>query len=145
MESLNEKYKAVKAELIRLRKPLQTAKEATEYFTPETFNIIMADRDKAAEAFYKYGTCQDFYKSSETLKTDFYNKNSGSYCAILEILLDMEKYFTVSIKSKEVGGTFEFQERADNEKQAGFFALKDFKEKYPHWKNGIRIDDIRRI
>lgn len=138
MENLNAKYRAVKEELKK-----RGCK--TDYFTPETFNTIMADRDRAAEEYRKAGSVQEFYRNSKTTKTDFYNKNSGTYCEMLEVLNGMQKGYRVYIKSNDVGGTFEFEEIADNEKQAGFYALKDCESKYPHWKNGIRIDDIRRI
>lgn len=63
----------------------------TKYFTRKTLEIMLQDREEAYRRFDKGENVNapgGFWSNSETLKTDFYNKNSGAYCYLLCILTD---------------------------------------------------------
>jgi len=75
----SDMFKFCKLELARRR-------DSIKYFNRSTFDIIMRDRRAARVYSEKGGNAQDYYRTSETLKTDFYNKNGGAYCELLCIL-----------------------------------------------------------
>ena len=63
----------------------------TTYFTRKTLETILTDRKEAYRRFdggENVNALGGFWHNSETLKTDFYNKNSGAYCYLLCILTD---------------------------------------------------------
>ena len=63
----------------------------TKYFTRKTLEIMLTDRKEAYRRFDEGENVNapgGFWSNSETLKTDFYNKNSGGYCCLLCILTD---------------------------------------------------------
>ena len=76
-----KKYQMIKNKLLE-----KTHKKVIKYLNPKTLSIILNDREKAKEILKLGGNVQEFYKNSETLKTNFYLKNSCDYCELLEIL-----------------------------------------------------------
>ena len=84
MKCTVEYYRKIKSELQKAER-----KEKIPYFSRRTLEIILNDRDMAAEIFANGGDVQQFYSGSKTLQTDFYNKNGGAYCVLLEILHEM--------------------------------------------------------
>ena len=63
----------------------------TKYFTRKTLEIMLTDRKEAHKRFDEGENVNapgGFWSNSNTLKTDFYNKNSGAYCYLLCILTD---------------------------------------------------------
>lgn len=84
MKCTAEYYRKIKSELQNA-----VRKERIPYFNLETLEIILNDRDMAAETFANGGDVQEFYSRSKTLQTDFYNKNGSAYCFLLEILHEM--------------------------------------------------------
>lgn len=72
-------YKAIKEELKKRRNNIKG-------FTKAVFDIIIADRQTAADLAENGGDVQAFYRQSETSKTDFYINNGGAYCELISIL-----------------------------------------------------------
>ena len=72
-------YKAIKEELKKRRNNIKG-------FTKAVFDIIIADRQAAADLAENGGDVQAFYRQSETSKTDFYINNGGAYCELISIL-----------------------------------------------------------
>ena len=63
----------------------------TKHFTRKTLEIMLQDREEAYRRFDEGENVNapgGFWHNSNTLKTDFYNKNSGAYCYLLCILTD---------------------------------------------------------
>ena len=63
----------------------------TKYFTRKTLEIMLTDRKEASKRFDEGENVNapgGFWSNSNTLKTDFYNKNSSAYCYLLCILTD---------------------------------------------------------
>ena len=105
----------------------------------KTLDIILNDRITATEIMLNGGNIQEFYRGSETAKTDFYNKNSCAYCLLLEILTENKKSFTVEIIVDGIGGIFTEKVKADNEQQAGIYGLKKFYDEFPAYKGNGKI------
>ena len=62
---------------------------STTYFTRKTLETILTDRKEAYRRFdagENVNAPGGFWANSATVKTEFYNKNSGGYCVLLEIL-----------------------------------------------------------
>ena len=72
-------YKAIKEELKKRRNNIKG-------FTKAVFDIIIADRQTAADLAENGGDVQAFYRQSATSKTDFYINNGGAYCELISIL-----------------------------------------------------------
>ena len=72
-------YKAIKEELKKRHKNIKG-------FTKAAFDIIVADRQTAADLAENGGDVQAFYRQSATSKTDFYINNGGAYCELISIL-----------------------------------------------------------
>lgn len=132
MKSTAEQFKSLKENLIKRG-------ETAEYFTRKTLDIILNDRITATEIMLNGGNIQEFYRGSETAKTDFYNKNSCAYCLLLEILTENKKSFTVEIIVDGIGGIFTEKVKADNEQQAGIYGLKKFYDEFPAYKGNGKI------
>lgn len=75
-------YKKVKEELKKRRPDVR-------FFNKKTFETILKDRQEAHKILENGGNAQEFYKSSETVKTRFYLENGGAYCELLSILPNM--------------------------------------------------------
>ena len=63
----------------------------TKYFTRKTLETMLTDRKEAHKLFDEGENVNapgGFWSNSNTLKTDFYNKNPGAYCYLLCILTD---------------------------------------------------------
>ena len=135
------RYQEIKSLTEKLIKRGETA----EFFNRETLDIIMDDRITAAEIMLTGGNIQEFYRGSETLKTEFYNKNSCAYCALLEILEENKKPFTVEIIVDGIGGIFTEKVKADNEHQAGIFGLKKFYDKFPEYRGTRKIYNTKEL
>lgn len=59
------------------------------YFDKKTLEILLKDKKEAARRFdagENVNAPGGFWANSATVKTEFYNKNSGGYCVLLEIL-----------------------------------------------------------
>lgn len=69
---------------------LKAKRQNTRYFNRKTFDIILNDIQAANQIFDDGGDIQAFYKTSETSKTDFYTKNGGAYCTMLEIISGLQ-------------------------------------------------------
>lgn len=106
-----------------LKNALQRAGERTEYFTPETLEIIMSDRRSAAKVAASGGDTREFFRVCETKKTDFYNKNSCGYCVLLELLSDLQKVYKICVKCPDCIRSFHLQVKADSAEQAKYFAI----------------------
>ena len=139
MASTMEQYRKIKTEL-----QMAERKERIPYFNWETLDIILNDRDTAAETFANGGDVQAFYSGSKTLETDFYKKNGSAYCVLLEILQGMQSRYNVSVSAENIGGIVTVDIQADNEKQAGIFAIAKVKKEYPIFA-GCKVYDVRRI
>ena len=72
-------YKAIKEELKKRRNNIKG-------FTKAVFDIIISDRQTAADLAENGGDVQAFYRQSATSKTDFYINNGGAYCELVSIL-----------------------------------------------------------
>ena len=136
-----KRYQEIKSLTEKLIKRGETA----EFFNRETLDIIMDDRITAAEIMLNGGNVQEFYRGSETLKTEFYNKNSCAYCALLEILTENKKPFTVEIIVDGIGGIFTEKVKADNERQAGIFGLKKFYDEFPEYRGNGKIYNMKEL
>lgn len=141
MKCTAEYYRKIKSELQNA-----VRKERIPYFNRETLEIILNDRDMAAETFANGGDVQEFYSRSKTLQTDFYTMNGGAYCILLEILQEMQNHYSVSVSSENIGGTVTLDIWADNEKQAGIFAVSKLKREYPIYAGcKVYIRDLWKI
>ena len=63
MKSTAEQFKSLKENLIKKG-------ETAEFFTRKTLDIILNDRITAAEIMLNGGNIQEFYRGSETAKTE---------------------------------------------------------------------------
>lgn len=106
-----------------LKNALSRDGESTEHFTQETLEIIMADRLSAAKVEASGGDLHDFFRYSDTAKTDFYNKNSCAYCVLLELLAEYEKLYKICVIFPECFRAFHLQVKADSAEQAKYFAI----------------------
>lgn len=131
--------KSTKSNLQSLKEKLLKQSESVKYFTPETLEIILNDRIKAAEIAMNGGNVQEFYKGSATSQTDFYKKNSSAYCILLELLAEIQREYKIKIKVENYGGYFTETVRADNETQAKYKAIAEFYNEKPEFRNGGKI------
>lgn len=69
---------------------LKSKRQNTRYFNRKTFGIILSDIKAANKIFDDGGDVQAFYKTSKTSKTNFYTKNGGAYCTMLEIINNLQ-------------------------------------------------------
>ena len=129
MKCTMEHYRKIKSELQKAER-----KEKITYFNLETLEIILNDRDMAAETFANGGDVQEFYSGSKTLQTDFYKMNGSAYCLLLEILQEMRNHYSVTLSSENIGGTVTLDIWADNEKQAGIFAVSPPSTRAVWWR-----------
>lgn len=85
----------------------------------------MQDRLSAAKVAASCGDTREFWRESDTEKTDFYNKNSCAYCVLLELLTEYEKLYKICVIFHECVRAFHLQVKADSAEQAKLFAIAD--------------------
>lgn len=107
-----------------LKNALSRAGERTEYFTPEMLEIIMKDRLSAAKVAASGVNTQEFWRESDTEKTDFYIKNSCAYCVLLELLSDYQKTYNICVVFPECFRAFHLRVKADSAEQAKYLAIE---------------------
>ena len=108
-----------------LKNALSRAGESTAYFTPESLEIIMKDRLSFEKVAASGADTQDFFRLSDTAKTDFYLKNSCAYCVLLELLSDYQKKYNICVIFPDCVRAFHLRVKADSEEQAKYIAIGD--------------------
>ena len=106
-----------------LKNALLRAGESTKYFTPETLETILSDRLSYAKVEASGADHQDFFRFSDTAKTDFYLKNSCAYCVLLELLSGLQELYNICVTFPECVRAFHLRVKADSAEQAKYFAI----------------------
>lgn len=112
-----------KSHYTELKNALLRQGQSVDYFTQETLEIIISDRLSAAKVAASGGNTQEFWRESDTEKTDFYNKNSCAYCVLLELLSDYQKTYNICVIFPECVRAFHLQLKSDSAEQAKLFAI----------------------
>lgn len=106
-----------------IKKSLSLAGDSTAYFTPKTLDTIMADRICAAKVAASGGDTQEFWRASDSEKTDFYIKNSCAFCSLQEILSDLQKVYSICVLATDCIRSFHFRIKADSLEHAKYLSI----------------------
>ena len=73
-----------------IKEALSKKVSSIRHFDRRTYEVILRKRKTAEEIAKNGGDVQEFFRTSETSKTDFYKKNGGAYCELLSLLCEAE-------------------------------------------------------
>ena len=97
--------------------------QSTKYFTEKVLETIIVDRLSSAKLAAACADAQEFWRNSETQKTDFYNKNSCAFCVLQELLCDLQRVYRICVIAPECVRSFHFRVKGDSLEHAKYLAI----------------------